>query len=209
MPKISYMKGVFSIFSILLISSANAQMGINTASPKATLDINRSTTTSADGLLTVRMTGTELAARDNLYSVDQNSTVVYVTAVPGTPTSKTSNVTSPGFYYYNSTILKWVGLTMPKFFYMPSILFDTTTLGAKSKDLYQLYYNQFNSPQTSSTGAAGKIPVLGRNDLEYYITYFDTTVFTNVTIDANGVMNYSVSNNATDASFLNIVFVVK
>lgn len=98
---------------------------------------------------------------------------------------------------------------MPKFFYMPSILFDTTSLGARSKDLYQLYYNQFTTPQVFSAGASGKIPVLGRNDLEYYITYFDTNVFTGVTVDANGVMNYTVSNNATDASFMNIVFVVK
>jgi len=191
------------------ISHLSGQVGINTNLPKSTLDLTKSTASTPDGLLTVRMTGTELAAKDNLYGVDQNSAVVYVTAVPGTPTSKTSNITTPGFYFYNNGISKWVGLRMPKFFYMPSILFDTTILGAKTKDLYQLYYNQFNTPQVSSTGASGKIPVLGKNDLEYYITYYDTNAFTNVTIDANGVMNYTVSNNATDASFMNIVFVVK
>lgn len=185
------------------------QVGINTTSPKSTLELNKSATTSAEGLLTVRMSGTELASRDNLYGADQNSTVVYVTAVPGSSTPKTSNITTPGFYFYNNAISKWVGLRMPKFFYMPSILFDTTTLGAKTKDLYQLYYDQFNTPQVSSTGASGKIPVLGKNDLEYYITYYDTNVFTNVSIDANGFMNYTVTNNATDASFMNIVFVVK
>ena len=203
------MKRILCFFSLSAISCLYGQVGINSSSPKATLDLNRSVINSPEGLLTVRMTGTELASRDNLYTADQTSTVVYVTAVPGTATSKTSNVTTPGFYYYNHSILKWVGLTIPKFFYMPSILFDTTTLGAKNKDLYQLYYNQFTAPQVSSTGASGKIPVLGRNDLEYYITYYDTNVFTNVTIDTNGVMNYTVSNNATDASFMNIVFVVK
>lgn len=203
------MKRILCISSLVTISFLSGQVGVNTSTPKATMDLNKSALTSPEGLLTVRMTGTELASRDNLYAVDQNSTVVYVTAVPGTPTSKTSNITSPGFYYYNNAILKWVGLTMPKFFYMPSILFDTTSLGAKSKDLYQLYYTQFTSPQVFSTGASGKIPVLGRNDLEYYITYYDTNVFTSVRIDANGLMNYNVSNNATDASFMNIVFVVK
>ena len=202
------MKRIISILCLSVISQINAQVGINTNGPKATLDLNKSTA-SADGLLTVRMTGTELAAKDNLYGAEQNSTVVYVTAVPTTSTAKTSNVTTPGFYFYNSGISKWVGLRIPKFFYMPSILFDTTSMGNKTKDLYQLYYNQFTAPQVSSTGALGKIPVLGKNDLEYYITYYDTNVFTNVSIDANGFMSYNVSNNATDASFMNIVFVVK
>ncbi|WP_146941301.1 hypothetical protein [Chryseobacterium hagamense] len=203
------MKRIISMLCLSAISYLSGQVGINTNLPKSTLDLTKSAASTPDGLLTVRMTGTELAAKDNLYGADQNSAVVYVTAVPGTPTSKTSNITTPGFYFYNNGISKWVGLRMPKFFYMPSILFDTTTLGAKTKDLYQLYYNQFTTPQVSSTGALGKIPVLGKNDLEYYITYYDTNAFTNVTIDANGVMNYTVSNNATDASFMNIVFVVK
>ncbi|WP_294302081.1 hypothetical protein [uncultured Chryseobacterium sp.] len=203
------MKEIISTLSLFLILHMSGQVGINTNTPKSTLDISKSATATPDGLLTVRMTGTELAAKDNLYGADQNATVVYVTAVPGTSTSKTSNITTPGFYFYNSSISKWVGLSMPKFFYMPSILFDTTTLGAKTKDLYQLYYDQFTSPQVSSTGASGKIPVLGKNDLEYYITYYDTNTFSNVSIDASGFMNYTVSNNATDASFMNIVFVVK
>lgn len=203
------MKNFISVICFSLTTTLYAQVGINTPAPKATLDMNKSATSQPEGFLTVRLSGTELASRDNLYGADQNAAVVYVTAAPSSSTSKTSNVTTPGFYYYNNGISKWVGLTMPKFFYMPSILFDTTSLGAKTKDLYQLYYNQFTAPQASSTGAAGKIPVLGKNDLEYYITYYDTNVFTNVSIDANGLMSYTVSNNATDASFMNIVFVVK
>lgn len=188
----------------------NAQVGINTNTPSATLDISKSSNNSqAEGLLTLRISGSDLAAKDSQYDTPQNSTVVYVTAIPSSATSKTSNITTPGFYYYNSSISKWINFNMPKFFYMPSILFDTTTLGAKTKDLYQLYYTQFNTPQVSSSGAAGKIPVVGKNDLEYYITYYDTNVFTGVAVDANGQMTYNVSNNATDASFMNIVFVVK
>lgn len=188
----------------------NAQVGINTTTPSASIDISKSiSNTLPEGFLTLRISGQDLAAKDNQYTALQNSTVVYVTSAPTAVTTKTSNINTPGFYYYNSTLSKWMGLNMPKFFYMPSILFDTTTLGAKTKDLYQLYYTQFNSPPISSTGSAGKIPVVGKNDLEYYITYYDTTVFTGVAVDANGLMTYTVSNNATDASFMNIVFVVK
>lgn len=187
-----------------------AQVGINTILPKSTLDITKTNNANLpEGFLTLRITGNDLAAKDNLYGVDQNSTVVYATAVPSPVTTKTSNITSPGFYYYKHSIQKWVGLTMPKFFYMPSILFDTTILGPGSKDLYQLYYNQFTSPAVASSGSTGKIPILERGDLEYYVTYLDANVFTGVTITGGGVMNYTVANNATEASFMNIVFVVK
>lgn len=187
-----------------------SQVGINTFTPKATLDLNKSNlSNNPDGFLTVRLTGNELVAKNAFYGANQNSNVVYVTTIPSTITTKTSNVTVPGFYYYSNSLSKWINLSLPKFFYMPSILFDTTAMGVKTKDLYQLYYDQFTSPAKYSTGAVGKIPVLGKNDLEYYITYYDTTVFTNVSIDANGLMNYTVSNSATDASFMNIVFVIK
>lgn len=204
------MNNIFIGLGIILGSMSYAQVGINTVTPKATLDITKTTNASLpEGFLTLRITGNDLAAKDNLYGADQNSTVVYATVVPNPSTSKTTNITSPGFYYYNHSMLKWVGLTMPKFFYMPSILFDTTTLGASSKDLYQLYLNQFTTPAVASTGSLGKIPVLGRNDLEYYVTYIDSTVFTNVTINSGGVINYTVSTNASENSFMNIVFVVK
>lgn len=204
------MKKIFVSICLCAISLTYSQVGINTNTPKSTLDVSKtSNNTLPEGFLTVRMTGSEMAAKDNLYGADQNSTVVYATSVPATVTPKTSNITAPGFYYYNNGISKWVGLSMPKFFYMPSILFDTSVLGAGSKDLYNLYATQFTTPAVSSTGSSGKIPVLGRADLEYYVTYLDPTVFTGVTINANGVMNYTVSNNATEASFMNIVFVVK
>lgn len=204
------MKKISIIVLFVLGNFAFSQVGINTAAPKSTLDIQKGTlTTNADGLMTVRLTGDELKAKDALYGADQNSTVVYVTAASATTTAKTSNVTIPGFYYYNNAISKWVGLQMPKFFYMPSIFFDTTTLSTSTKDLYQIYSDQFSKPQVKSTGSFGKVPILGKNDLEYYITYMDTNVFKNVTIDENGLMTYTIGSNASDMSFINIVFVVK
>jgi len=204
------MKRLFFCAAIVFASFINAQVGINTISPKSTLDVAKTTSTLApEGFLTVRITGQDLAVKDNLYGADQNSTTVYVTTVPTTPTTKTSNITSPGFYYYKSNISKWVGLTMPKFFYMPSILISTTTLGPTTRDLYNDYFLQFTQPAVASAGSAGKIPILERGDLEYYVTYLDSTVFTNVTINSSGIMSYTVANNANENSFMNIVFVVK
>lgn len=204
------MKNYFSLCCFLAASMYSAQVGINTLVPKSTLDLGKSSSdNSSEGFLTVRMTGNALAAKDNLYGPDQNAALVYVTSVPATPTSKTGSISSPGFYYYNSSLSKWIGISMPKFFYMPSIVIDTTVLGAKTKNLYQLYYDQFAFPAKSSVGSSGKIPVLGKNDLEYYITNYDTNLFTNVSIDANGLLSYTVNSNASETSLMNIVFVVK
>ncbi|QDH81130.1 hypothetical protein FKX85_19680 [Echinicola soli] len=99
--------------------------------------------------------------------------------------------------------------TMPKFFYMPSIIFDTSVTGAFTRDLHQDYMDQFSGPMVSSPGAASAVPTLPATELEYHITYYDTDVFANVQLDANGVLTYEVIGNASPASFMNIVFVVK
>ncbi|MGS2741923.1 hypothetical protein ACVBDY_21995, partial [Sinomicrobium sp. M5D2P17] len=107
----------------------------------------------------------------------------------------------------NTTVIKAV---MPKFFYMPSIIFDTSTPANRlTRNLHQEYIDQFGTPVVSSAGAATPIPTLEANEVEYYITYYDTDVFANLSIDANGVLTYDVIGNATPTSFMNIVFVVK
>ena len=204
------------IYLIVFISTfyAHAQVGINTTSPSTTFDVAKSSVaTVADGVLVTRISGDELKAKDANYGTNQHATLVYVTSIPTTTSPKTSNIRTPGFYYYDNTISKWVGAfrnnNFPKFFYMPSVLVNTSTLGAKSMDLYNLYYNQFNSPPVKSSGSVGSIPTLPKNELEYYVTYYDTSLMNNVSITADGVMSYNVIGNASDASFMNIVFVVK
>lgn len=204
------------IYLIVLISTfyAHAQVGINTTSPSTTFDVSKSSVaTVADGVLVTRISGDELKAKDANYGTNQHATLVYVTSIPTTTSPKTSNIRTPGFYYYDNTISKWVGAfrnnNFPKFFYMPSVLVNTSTLGTKTMDLYNLYYTQFNTPPVKSTGSTGSIPTLLKNELEYYVTYYDTALMNTVTINADGLMSYNVIGNASDASFMNIVFVVK
>ena len=208
------MKKIIFFIGLSLGVIVKAQVGINTTSPFTTFDVSKSSVaTVPDGVLVTRITGDELKAKDALYLANQNSTLVYVTAVSATTTPKTVNVKTPGFYYYDNTISQWVGAfkndNFPKFFYMPSVLVNTATLGAKTLDLYALYFNQFNTPPVKSTGSKGSIPTLPKTQLEYYVTYYDTTLMNTVSIDTNGLMYYKVIGNASDASFMNIVFVVK
>ncbi|MEC4114170.1 hypothetical protein VSO92_08620 [Myroides pelagicus] len=119
----------------------------------------------------------------------------------------------------------------PQFFYMPAVIFDTKTKGEKlTRDLYQDYVNQFTGGPKGeyniaygakdpsilykggvigSTGAPAEIDVYTKNELYYYVTYYDTNVFANIRISADGVLTYDIIGTATPASYMNIVFVIK
>lgn len=98
-----------------------------------------------------------------------------------------------------------------KFIYMPSVSINTATTGAnRTLDLYNTYKTQFNTPQVASATAPAAIAFFpAATDLYYYVTYYDTNVFANVSIDVNGNLKYDVIGTATDCTYMNIVFVVK
>lgn len=99
-------------------------------------------------------------------------------------------------------------------FYPPSIEIDASTTGAKPDiDLYQEYLDQFQAIPANmrSTGAPADIPTYNRDELYYYVTFADPSVFgTSITIDADGMMSYSIVNTPIDFNTLiNVVFVVR
>jgi len=107
-----------------------------------------------------------------------------------------------------------VKAAMPKFFYMPTILFDTSTKGAKSKDLHAEYIKQFTGQNTGifvkNPNAPAEIPHLpSAEDLYYYVTDYDETVISNVSISDTGEMTYEVIANAGPYSYITVIFVVK
>lgn len=132
---------------------------------------------------------------------------------------------SPGYYYNDGT--KWVRLPQryTNWFFMPSVSFSTSTTGnGRTAKLYDLYLEQFTGKVTTdgvisgtstgrfvaSSGAPSTVPyVPAATDLYYYVTYFDNTVFSGISIAADGVMTYNVIGNATDCSYINILFVLK
>lgn len=107
-------------------------------------------------------------------------------------------------------VLKTTNSVLPKVFYMPSILIDVSTLGnGKTINLYNQYLTQFATPKISSSGAPSFIPNYTKDQLYYYVTYFDPEVFNVTSISSDGLMTYNVIGNASPSSFINIVFVVK
>jgi len=77
-------------------------------------------------------------------------------------------------------------------------------------DLYQVYRNQFDSNTIKSPSAPNLLTALpAATDFYYYVAGYDTDVFDNISIDANGKLTYHVKDTATDATYLNIVLVEK
>ncbi|MFP3590506.1 hypothetical protein [Chryseobacterium sp. SIMBA_038] len=103
--KLSLLGLALSFFS----TETYAQIGINTESPKATLDVigKPDVATSADGVIAPRMTGDQLKAKDLVYLADQTGALVYVTQAVGTPSVKTAKVDKPGYYMFNGETWKF------------------------------------------------------------------------------------------------------
>ncbi len=128
-------------------------------------------------------------------------------------------------------VLKQLKAALPKFFYMPSIIIPTeaahipteySTISAMSFNdgtktgsinLHAIYAAQFNGISGSSVKSpgAGTLPVVVQpNELNYYITWYDNTLFDSVQVTNTGILTYHVSGSTADeGSFMNIVFEVR
>lgn len=95
-----------------LSKAQQGRVGINTTTPASTLDVVANTTDNArpDALLVPRLTRAQLTAKDNAYTAAQNGALTFVTTIDGTASTKTTNVTAAGFYYYDAPNSEWKAL---------------------------------------------------------------------------------------------------
>ncbi|UKB81633.1 hypothetical protein [Chryseobacterium sp. MEBOG07] len=187
------MKKLLFLSILMAFSAVYSQVGINTATPhpSSALDIvgiNK-------GVLVPRIS--------NLSSIVQPATGLLVYDLNRKCLSQNTGTPSgPDWICISGNIVK--------FFYMPSVSVNTSTTGTGTLNLYNLYKNQFSAPRVVSAGAPSQIPFFpSPAELYYYVTDYDTSVFSSVSINASGVMSYNVTAVATACSYINIVFVVK
>src|SRR5690606_19412679 len=198
---------LLSVILLSAVASAQVKIGGTDGTPNANAMLDVEATNK--GMLLPRLALEETTEAAPL-SAHVAGMTVYNTA--------TANDVVPGFYYNDGT--KWQQMVTTdykavKFFYMPSITFNTSVSATnQTKDLYAEYKKQFAltnpnhvvSPGTPATG----VPYFDDpTDLYYIITDYDPNVFSNISIDENGVMTYNVTAAATDCTLINIVFVVK
>lgn len=90
---------------MVAFSIAFAQTGINTESPKATLDVTaKKKVLTIDGLLPPRLTLAELTEKGNtLYGMEQDGAIIYITdASGGDKLSQRENIQSKGLYIFDA-----------------------------------------------------------------------------------------------------------
>ena len=109
-----------ALLSSTIAFSQQGRVGVNTNSPKTTMDISGKTAnadgsgtvlaTDMTGLQAPRITRADLTAKGNsLYGTDQKGALIYITDVSGgNNTSQRVNVTAVGYYYFDGTV--WVSL---------------------------------------------------------------------------------------------------
>lgn len=211
------------------MGSTFAQVGFGTSIPDRSAEVEVQATDK--GLLIPRVVLNDLNQKLKANINNANALLVYNIG---------SNLPN-GFYYWKANIVEgtdngiWVAMgaeapSLPKFFYMPSVIIDTGVNGTFKRNLFAEYIAQFTGKQfiydpatggsvsdniasnkfIKSTGAPNVIPNIPKAiDLFYYVTDFDNTALSNLSIDANGILTYTVVGTGTDYSFVNIVFVVK
>lgn len=100
------------VITLLVISTSGySQVGIGNTNPQSTVDITAvnttGTSTNIDGLLIPRV---DRQRAQSMLSIPE-STLIYVNSIAtGTATGIASNITSVGFYFFNTTTSKWVKL---------------------------------------------------------------------------------------------------
>lgn len=111
------MKKLLSFFFILYsIISLNAQVGINTNTPKATFKVSASETTPINippGIIDPKVSLNFLISNSDKYTNDQKGTIVYVNDINSEEVNPiTLEIKSTGYYYYYDGN-KWVLFVIP------------------------------------------------------------------------------------------------
>ncbi|PXV68046.1 hypothetical protein CLV62_10276 [Dysgonomonas alginatilytica] len=227
------LKIYLSLISFFCVNSFMfAQVGVNTETPAATLEVVAGSTgaTTAEGFIAPRLTGDQLAGKNAQYAAAQNGAIVYVTDVPAAPAGKTIGITASGYYYYDATANNgagansglWIplsGIKKPQF-YMPSVVLPvkgdalpnttnyTYSNGVFTVNLFNIYKTQYGTPQAKSLSSATLSVGAAATAFDYFILYYDPSVYTSVTVSTAGVLSYSIvaDYSVSEKTFMNIMF---
>jgi hypothetical protein len=144
----------------------------------------------------------------------------------GSPSFKTENITVPGYYYFDGTVWQALGygVSAKQQFYMPSIVIPTdpgslpadanysyagSTITVNLYNIYKQQYQYTATPAGSARSLSGAtLRTFDADKLDFFVTYYDNTVFQNVTISTAGVLTYQLTAGCTitEKTFMNIMF---
>lgn len=118
------MKKSFNLLIFVFAIIVKAQVGVNTQTPAATLDIvgKPDLPHHFDGIILPRITGDQLA--NKTYSVLQKGAIVYVTQPASTLLGQVIHIVEEGYYYFNGMF--WNQMFKEPTYYDALIVLDET-----------------------------------------------------------------------------------
>ncbi|CAA7197051.1 hypothetical protein [Chryseobacterium potabilaquae] len=102
-------KNAYTAMFCIVFSSVYSQVGVNTQTPKSTLDVTaKGSAQDYDGLQAPRLTRTDLTNKgDTLYGEDQKGVLIYITDIAGgNALGPRINVDTVGYYYFDGSMWK-------------------------------------------------------------------------------------------------------
>lgn len=131
-------KQLLTVLTLIVGTSAFAQVGFNTSTPQTTLDITaKGGATDIDGLQAPRLTRAQLTAKGNaLYGSNQTGALVYITDISGGDlVGQRVNMNAIGYYYFDGSL--WQKTTSATFTEVDGIIgnevVNATTGGALTR----------------------------------------------------------------------------
>lgn len=143
---------------------------------------------------------------------------IYVS--PNTETDK-DKMFRQGVYIWDGARWNLETKDESRYFSPPSFNIPLAAIGTTlTYNIYQEYAKQFtkagNTAFISSNPALSTIPspyggkLYKQSELDYAITYYDSNIIENVSIDANGIISYKIKSlDMSSDSFINVVFIIK
>lgn len=98
----------FFIFFLFAFFISHSQIGVGTSTPRFTLDVQKGASSAVPlGVIAPRVTADEIKNADDDYGLEQDGAIVYITDGVSSPSDKTVNMESPGYYYYDAQSEIW------------------------------------------------------------------------------------------------------
>lgn len=212
---------IFILLNLNIFNIIYAQVGINTDDANITLEVKKTTIDNfSEGIIIPQLSREELTSKDNMYNTTHKSTLIYVNAINGTTSDKTSLVTKIGYYIFNGYRWKFAEEKL-KYFILPAFKLEIDPNSNITTGLTFDIYNEVYKKQLVKQGSGDFITnntslestlnkIYQPNDFDYVITYFDTKILENINISPNGIMTYDIKSFEVNInSFINLLLVIK
>ena len=170
------MKKTLLTVAILATGLAFAQVGINTDSPKATLEIAAKNIPSVyDGIIAPKLSGDQLSQKN--YTTEQSGAIVYVTSAAASLQGQVVDVNKAGYYYFDGTKWNTIG---------GSAVAPTTTTNQLSSDI--------NSMTSNVNNVSSAANIINSNTLSSSVNTITSNV-NNVSSNTNIINTNTLSSN--------------